>query len=611
MEATLRRSIRRLDPETASRIAAGEVIERPLSALKEVLENALDAGARAIEVRVEGSLDRRFTVADDGAGIAEDELELALERHATSKIAALSDLDRLGTLGFRGEALPSIAAVSRIRITSRPRGAESASFLAAEAGGVRERGNAARAFGTTVEVADLFFNTPARRKFLITPGGELRAAFRMLEAYALAFPEIALRLTVDGRERFDWPAVRDAQSPVAAARERAAALWGARLASQLLVGEGESLGIRALALLGLPEHARANRDGQVILVNRRWVLSPLLGQALRQAYGNLLPGSRHPTATLWLTVPAERLDVNVHPTKREVRFATEDSVFSLVAATCAKPLATIQPPFTVVRGGAAEPRWADRVREGPENQTRLGLEPAAQAEPSGAQAREPQTTAGGGGLAAGGAGAATAPERAGATSAEEAAREPELWQLHRMYVLAPVRGGLIIVDQHAAHERILYEEARARLEDERGAAQQLLFPAVVDLSRDQYELLVEVAPWLRRLGWEVAPLGPPTIVIQGMPDGLKNEHPGQLLQDMLDGMGESGAGDAAADIVERLARSYACHAAKRAGDALTQAEMRALVDRLFATSRPHGDPHGRPTFVRLDLDELHRRFGRA
>jgi len=211
MEATLRRSIRRLDPETASRIAAGEVIERPLSALKEVLENALDAGARAIEVRVEGSLDRRFTVGDDGAGIAEAGLELALERHATSKVAALSDLDRLGTLGFRGEALPSIAAVSRIRITSRPRGAESASFLAAEAGGVRERGNAARAFGTTVEVADVFFNTPARRKFLITPGGELRAAFRMLEAYALAFPEIALRLTVDARERFDWPAVRDTQ----------------------------------------------------------------------------------------------------------------------------------------------------------------------------------------------------------------------------------------------------------------------------------------------------------------------------------------------------------------------------------------------------------------
>ncbi len=598
MEATLRRSIRRLAPETASRIAAGEVIERPLSALKEVLENALDAGARAIEVRVEGSLERRFSVSDDGAGIAEDELELALERHATSKIAELEDLDRLDTLGFRGEALPSIAAVSRIRIASRPRDTESASWIAAEGGVIGDRGRLGRAPGTTVEVADLYFNTPARRKFLSSAAGELRAAFRMLEAYALAFPETGLRLIVDGRERFDWPAVRDRESPVAAVRERASALWGPRLASQLVVAEGEREGIRVVALLGLPEHARATRDGQVILINRRWVQSPLLGQALRQAYGNLLPASRYPMATLWLTVPSARLDVNVHPTKREVRFATEDSVFSLVAASCAKPLATIQPPFTVVRGGAAEPRWADRVREGSGDQTRLGFESEAKAaaEPAGASP-EP--------------GAPVGRKAANVSAEEEEAREPALWQLHRTYIFAPVRGGLIIVDQHAAHERILYEEARARLEGERGASQQLLFPALVDLSRDQYELLVEVDPWLRKLGWEVAPLGPPTIVVQGVPGELRHERPGQLLQDLLDGMGDSGGGEVGADIMERLARSYACHAATRAGDELTQAEMRGLVDRLFATSRPHGDPHGRATFVRLDLDELHRRFGRA
>jgi DNA mismatch repair protein MutL len=593
VEATLKRSIRRLDPGTASRIAAGEVIERPLSALKEVLENALDAGARAIEVRVEGSLDRRFTVSDDGAGIEAEELELALERHATSKIAALEDLDRLGTLGFRGEALPSIAAVSRLRITSRPRGAESASFLFAEAGAVRERGSAGRAPGTTVEVADLFFNTPARRKFLSSATGELRAALRMMEAYALAFPEVAFRLVVDGRERFEWPAVRESGDAIAAARERAAALWGAHFATQLLAAEGERDGIHVVALLGLPEHARANRDGQVILVNRRWVQSPLLGSALRQAYGNLLPGARYPSATLWLTVPSDRLDVNVHPTKREVRFATEDSVFSLVAAACARPLATLDPPFTVVRGGGAEPKWADRVREGPENQTRLGFEGV------GAGAAAPR--------------APEAPAESAAPGAEPGAgaAQPELWQLHRTYILAPVRGGVIIIDQHAAHERILYEEARARLAQEEGASQQLMFPALVDLTRDQYELLAEITPWLRRLGWEVASLGPPTVVIQGIPEQLRHERPGQLLQDLLDGMGESGGGDVGADIMERLARSYACHAATRAGDPLTQAEMRALVDRLFGTSRPHGDPHGRVTFVRLDLDELHKRFGRG
>ena len=581
--------IRRLPPATASRIAAGEVIERPLSALKEVLENALDAGARSVEVRVDRSLDHGFQVADDGAGIAAADLALALERHATSKIKSLEDLDRLKTLGFRGEALPSIAAVSRLRLTSRTADAEAAASLASEGGTLGGRTEVARAPGTTVEVADLFFNTPARRKFMISPAGELRAAIRMLEAYALSCPETAFRLVVDGRERFHWPAA-------GSVRERAAGLWGARHAGQLLEASGERDGLAIEALLGLPEHARSTRDGQVFLVNRRWIQSPLMGAALRQAYGNLLPPGRFPAAALWLTVPPARLDVNVHPTKREVRFADDNVVFGLVAGACAVPLATLQPPFTVVRGGApegGEPRWADRVREKP-GQTSLGLEPV----PAPADDR----TAAAGEDAAG---AATQPAYAAPLP------EPELWQLHRTYILAPVRGGLVILDQHAAHERILFEEAMGRFHGTAGASQQLMFPALADLSRDQFDLLLELGPWLKQLGWDLRPLGPPTVVIQGVPGELKVERPGQLLQDLLDGVSESTGRGAHEDLGEHLARSFACHAAIRAGDTLSQAEMRALVDRLFATSRPHGDPHGRVTFVRLDLDELHRRFGRS
>ncbi len=575
----MNRSIRRLAAETASRIAAGEVVERPLSALKELLENALDAGARSIEVRVDRSLDHAFQVADDGSGIGAGEIDLALERHATSKLEVLEDLGRISTLGFRGEALPSIAAVSHLKLTSRTPGAENASYVAVEGGQVRDRGAAPRAPGTTVEVADLFFNVPARRKFLHSPGGELRAAIRMLEAYAFAFPEVGLRLLVDGRERFEWPAA-------GSVRERASAVWGPRHTAQLLDAEGERDGLAVRALLGLPEHARATREGQVLLVNRRWILNPLLGQALRQAYGNLLPAGRYPAAVLWLTVPPPRLDVNVHPTKREVRFADEDSVFGLVAGACAKPLARLTPPFTVVRGGAPEPGWADRVRERPTHQTEFGLGLPTRRVVEGSEAPPP------------------APLR-------PSTGEPELWQLHRTYILAPVRGGLVIIDQHAAHERILYEQAHARLEGERGPSQQLLFPALVDLSHDQFEHLLELGPWLQQLGWEVAPLGPPTVVVRGVPSGLRHEQPGQLLQDVLDGMSESTGRDASEEIPERLARSYACHAATRAGDPLTREEMRALVDQLFATTHPHGDPHGRPTFVRLDLDELHRRFGRS
>ena len=578
--------IRRLSPDTASRIAAGEVIERPLSALKEILENALDAGARRIEVRVERALDHAFQVSDDGVGIAPDELELALERHATSKLSALEDLDRLATLGFRGEALPSVAAVSRLRLVSRATAADSATFVRVEGGQVVERGVAARAPGTTDEVRELFFNTPARRKFLHSPTGELRAALRLVETYGLSFPEVSFRFTVDERERLDWPAVGG--TGIDALRERAAAMWGSAHAAQRLAVESERDGVELIALLGLPEHARATREGQVFLVNRRWIQSPVLSQALRHAYGNLLPAGRFPAAALWLRVPPERLDVNVHPTKREVRFADEDSVFGLISGACAQVLAHLHPPFRVVYGSApeSEPAWSDRVFERPENEQQLGL---GLSERPSAHAAEPTLAA-----------APAVP-----------ATEPELWQLHRTYILAPVRGGLVIVDQHAAHERILFEEALARLHGARGASQQLLFPALVDLTRDQFELLLELGPSLQQLGWDLSMLGPPTVVVQGVPSGVSHEHSGQLLQDLLDDVAEDTARGLSEDLAERVARSFACHAATRAGDALTQQEMRTLVDRLFATTRPHGDPHGRPTFVRLDLDELHRRFGRS
>lgn len=596
-EVSTYRSIRRLEPDTAARIAAGEVIERPLSALKEILENALDAGSRRIEVRVRQSLDQGFSVADDGIGIFASDLDLALERHATSKLTRLEDLDHLETLGFRGEALPSIAAVSKLKLLSRPRDAAVASWVRVEGGQVVERGESGRAPGTTVEVEALFFNTPARRKFLHTPAGELRAAIRMLEALALGYPEVAFRLVVDERERFEWPA---AETP----RARAAAIWGAGHADQLLEAHGERAGIKLDALIGLPEHARATREGQILLVNRRWVQHPTLSQALRQAYHNLLPAGRFPTAVLWLTVPSERLDVNVHPTKREVRFATEDELFGMVAAACAKPLASYTPPFTVVRGVAggnsrpeAYPRWTDRVREKPVDPSQMAmlftLERPQLPNASAAALGPPPS-------------AASEPE---AESAESSA-EPDLWQLHNTYILAPVRGGVVILDQHAAHERILYEEAKSRLETGSGSSQQLLFPALVDLTREQFDLLLEMGPWLQQLGWDVSPLGPPTVVIQGVPSGLRHERPGQLLQDLLDGITDEER-DVSADIAERLARSWACHAAIKAGDPLTQEEMHTLIDRLFATSRPHGDPHGRVTYVRLDLDELHRRFGRT
>ena len=607
------RSIRRLAPETASRIAAGEVIERPLSAIKEILENSLDAGARAIEIRVERSLDQFFSVADDGHGIEAGELDLALEHHATSKLTGFDDLDSLASLGFRGEALPSIAAVSRLRLSSRRREDSAAAFVLVEGGVPIDRGAAPRAPGTTVDVSNLFYNTPARRKFMNTPAGELRAAIRLLECYGLGYPEVAFRLVVDERVRLDWPAVRgaDAADPAALLsqrRERALALWGARHAEQLLEAYGERDGYAVQALLGLPEHARATREGQVFLVNRRWIQNPLLGHALRQAYGNLLPAGRFPACTVWLSVPPDRLDVNVHPTKREVRFAEDGAVLSLVSGACARPLASLTPPFAVVHGGGREPQWGDRVFERPPAQGSLGF-----GVPSREAAGAPDA---GHGVIAATRAAETAEHTgtgsaAGDTGTAPAGDVPDLWQLHRMYILAPVRGGLVIVDQHAAHERILYVQARARLEGRVGVSQQLLFPTLVDLSQSQFDLVLELGPWLQQLGWDLSPLAPPSVVVRGVPPEISADHPGRFLQDILDGVSEATGRTSDQDVSEHLARTYACHAAVKAGDALTPAEMRALVDRLFATSTPHGDPHGRVTFVRLELEELNRRFGRS
>ena len=540
------------------------------------------------------SLDHAFQVADDGIGIAAADLELALERHATSKIATLEDLDRLDSLGFRGEALPSIAAVSRLRITSRAREAEAAAFLAREGGRGRASGARRRARpGRRSRSRDLFFNTPARRKFLNSPAGELRAALRMLECYALAFPDVAVPArastarsvsTLGRRRRDDIPRERG----------RARIVWGARHAGAVDRGRGRARRHRLAALLGLPEHARATREGQVFLVNRRWIQSPMLGQALRQAYGNLLPDGRFPAARLWLAVPPDAArrqrapDQARGPLRRRGRGVLAGRGRVREAARASAP---------AVHGGARRPRPS---RAGPTRAREAGRR-TRPISASGLPTPAPRRCSD----------LARRPA-AGPRRRAPPASEPELWQLHRTYILAPVRGGLVIIDQHAAHERILYEEARARLEGERGASQQLLFPALVDLSQQPV-----------RAAARAGSLAPAARLGPGAARPADRRDPRRARR--ISSTSSRGSccrtcstASARARGAERRTRTSPSTwrartpATPRCAPAIrsTQAEMRALVDRLFATSRPHGDPHGRVTFVRLDLDELHRRFGR-
>ncbi len=610
-----RQGIRRLDTETQAQIAAGEVVTRPVAALKELVENALDAGASQVAVVVRGSLSEEFSVHDDGCGIPRPELSLALEPHATSKIRSLADLDSLLTLGFRGEALPSVARVARLTLTTRAADEDEGSLVEVSGGEASEVRPAGRPAGTTVTVRDLFFNLPARRKFQRTTGGELRAAARLLSAYALGYPEVDFRFTVDGRERLAAPRADSLA-------ERIAAVLGRRFLDQCLEVREERPGVTLTAFVGVPELARVTREGQVLLLNRRWIASPVLSQALRHAYGNLIPPARHPAAVLDLRIDPASVDVNVHPGKAEVRFAHEDLVFHFVAQSVARPLAKLTPRYAPAGAAALEriPSLEELVGRRP---PQMGLWGGGRS-PSAGRTEEPaapeRSVLGAGAVheaetewASAAAGGPTETPAAPTPSAPPgAARLVNLWQLHDTYILAPVSGGFLIVDQHAAHERILYEEALERLSHQASTSQQLLFARIVDLTRAEFDLVVELIDPLTRLGFDLAPISPPTVVLRGAPPGLGDRDPGQLLQDVLDGVGEErGAPRPEDELTDRLAKSFACHAAVRAGDRLDLHEMNALIDRLFATTLPHGDPHGRPSFVRVELGELHARFGRS
>jgi len=601
-----RAPIRRLDEPTAAQIRAGEVIERPVSALKELIENALDAGARRVDISVRRGLEHDLEVADDGTGIPRAEVLLALEPHATSKLAEIDDLQRLATLGFRGEALPAIARAARLTLATRAAEEDEGSTVTVEGGEVGELRPAGRPPGTTVTVRDLFFNVPARRKFLRSTAGDLRAAARLVSAYAIAFPEVAFRFTVDGRERF-------AAAPARTLAERVAAVFGQRFLDQCLPAEEERPGVRVTALLGVPELARVTREAQIFLVNRRWVQSPLLSQAVRHAYGNLIPPGRHPACIVDLRIDPAVIDVNVHPTKREVRFASEDRLFGFVSQAAARPLARLTPRYDAGAAPRAgeHPSLVDLVRDAERQMPLWGARgPAAEATAD--RSAGPGAPSPGAGFfprAAAGVGPAEVREPLGAG---ERPRFANLWQLHDTYVLAPVSGGLVIVDQHAAHERILYEEALERMRGQAATAQQILFSQIIDLTRAEFELVVDVLEPLSRLGFDLAPISPPSVLLRGVPAGLSGRDPVQLLRDLLDGIGEESGRQLPDDeLTDRLAKSYACHAAVRAGQPLSLEEMNHLVDRLFATSLPHGDPHGRPSFVRVDLRELHARFGRS
>jgi DNA mismatch repair protein MutL len=605
-------TIARLPDLLISQIAAGEVVERPASVLKELLENSLDAGSRAIQVLLEEGGVKLIRVTDDGCGIARDELALALTRHATSKIATLEDLEHVGTLGFRGEALASVASVARLALTSRARGAGHAWKLRGEPGSEPEP--AALMAGTVVEMRDLYFNTPARRKFLKSESTEFAHCADAVRRLALTRPDVAFSLTHNSRVLFQL-------APADATRRIADVLGddfiGAARAIEAAAGP--------LALAGFaidPTRAGEAKDGQQVFVNGRFVRDKVIGHALREAYRDVLHGARQPAVCLFLTIDPALVDVNVHPAKTEVRFrdsrAVHQFVFHAIQRTLAAPVQAGSGPAPGQRPAAVDTeKWANfSAIPTPPRQASLGVaEPAAAAYLAFARA------AFGADAPTGAPGEASGPTDGNAQMPGPWAHAPRendgpplgyaLAQLHGIYILAQNARGLVVVDMHAAHERILYERLKNALDTRQIATQALLIPAVFAADPLDIAAVEENAEALADLGFQIAPLGPTQLGVRAVPALLQSGDPAALARSLIAELREHGITQLATARRNELLATMACHGAVRARRQLSLPEMNALLRQMEETERAGQCNHGRPTWTELGLDQLDKLFLRG
>ena len=599
-------SILLLPDNLISQIAAGEVVERPASVLKELLENALDAGAGAIDVRLEAGGVKRIRVADDGHGIAREQLPLALLRHATSKIASLDDLENVASLGFRGEALASIASVARLTLTSRERGAGEAYAMT---GGDSATRPAALGAGTVVEVEELFGQVPARRKFLKSEATEYAHCAEVFRRVALSRPDLGFTLTHNGRITQHFKR----ESPYA----RINSVLGAEFAEGARKVEAAAGPLAVQGLAGNPANAKLSREAQYFFVNGRYVRDKVLQHAVRAAYADVLHGDRHPAYALFLELPPQGVDVNVHPAKIEVRFRDSGSIHQYVMRAIATSLAgsaadTPVPNAAISRGGTVDEdgQWHNTATPAP-------FRPAAFTQQ-------------------GGLGLAQAPAAYYAFSASAAQRVAEapavsytpgyalpplpdddlplgqaLAQIHGIYILAQNRAGLVVVDMHAAHERILYESFKNDLNTRAIASQPLLIPVTFAAEALEVASAEDHAETLQTLGFEVVPLSPTSLAVRAVPALLSEADAKPLARDVLRELAEFGSREVLTRHRDELLSTMACHAAVRANRRLTLPEMDALLRQMEETERSGQCNHGRPTWYQFALSDLDKLFMRG
>lgn len=611
-------TIRLLPSNLVNQIAAGEVIERPAAAVKELVENALDAGARRIEVAIRDGGRTQITVTDDGRGMTVDDLPVAIQRHATSKLSG-DDLTNIGTLGFRGEALPSIGAVSRLTVTSRPAAADNAWAITVEGGAVTGPQPAAHPPGTRVEVRDLFYATPARLKFLKSERAEQGHVSDALNRLAMAHPGVSFRLTgTDGRTLIDLPAEGALEDPAGARLARLSKVMGKAFRENALAIDAEREGLRLTGHIGVPTFNRGNAQHQYLFVNGRPVRDKLLFGAVRGAYQDFLARDRHPLVALFLDVPPAQVDVNVHPAKTEVRFRDPGLVRGLIVSALRHALAEAghRASTTVSQAalGAFRPGtpghspsgWNGRYPSAADREAATAWQAPANggypqhgfsetAHPSARQAEDWDAPAG------------------GPDTAEPAGDYPlgaPRAQVHATYIISQTADGLVIVDQHAAHERLVYERMKAALANGGVATQMLLLPEVVELDEPAARRLAARAGELTELGLVLEPFGATAVVVRETPALLGETAVQSLVQDLADELAELGDAFSVREKLEEVCGTMACHGSIRAGRRLNAQEMDALLRQMEATPHSGQCNHGRPTYVELKLADIEKLFGR-
>ncbi|MBU8921141.1 MAG: DNA mismatch repair endonuclease MutL, partial [Bacteroidales bacterium] len=583
--------INKLTADTTGKIAAGEVIERPANAVKELIENSIDASAKRISVEVIRGGKDLIRVSDDGIGISSQQLPLAIENFATSKISKIEDISRIMTLGFRGEALASIKSVSRLSISSRSIDEDVGREMRWSGEKIVSDGPVARTQGTDIVAEDLFFNVPARKKFLSSDQAELRKITAFIQSLSLAVPDIAFLLKSNGKDVLSYP--------VSTMDERVEVIFGAGTFPNLKRFDDDDGRIRIHGYTSMPGLTRGNRTMQFLFVNGRIIKDRTVSHAIRQAYQSIIPSDRFPLTALFIEIPPDRIDVNVHPSKAEIRFDNERDIHSRISSVLRETVGGKTVSFrdkvesvyrTIFPGGENGGKRGAEKSNGEDysqQQHDMGLE-SSEHRSDWLFQKSPQPLF---------------DESGGDDNASGTGRL--YWQLHQSFIFIQIRGGMVIIDQHAAHERILYDKMKKNISGEKSAVQALLFPATLELSAEEYDNYEGLADTLPPIGFEVEPFGARSVIVRGIPAGVRNWNDGRLLQDILS---EKGIGKSSH---EMLMKSYACKASVKAGDKLSVEEMESLTDQLFATEFPFTCPHGRPTMLRVDVADLERRFLRT